>query len=70
MNRGGVFSDLEEGAEGSSQVVEGRRIKTLGKGRVLHRRTRSRGEEEVIELGEDLHLGLGLETKELGSIGG
>ena len=70
MNGGVVPLDLEEGAEGSSEVVEGRRIKALGKGRVLHRRTRSRREEEVIELGEDLHLGPRLETKELRSIGG
>ena len=70
MNGGGVSFDLEEGAEGSSEVVEGRRIKALGKGRVLHRRTRRRREEEVIELGEDLHLGLGLEAKEFRSIGG
>ena len=70
MNGGGVSFYLEEGAEGSSEVVEGRRIKALRKGRVLHRRTRSRGEEEVIELGEDLHLGLGLEAKEFRSIGG
>ena len=70
MNGGGVSFSLEERVEGSSQVVEGRNIKALGKGRVLHRRTCSRGEEEVIKLGEDLHLGLGLEAKEFRSIGG